>query len=49
MTRMSLPLPGNGSSMDAPVPNSLWLTLWRTVCLDLPLAWAGEVNRFLFR
>lgn len=26
-----------------------WLALWRTFWLDLPLAWASEMDRFLFR
>lgn len=31
-----------------PAENPLF-SLWRAFWLDLPLAWAGEIDRFLFR
>lgn len=31
------------------VTGAAWLAPWRAFWLDLPLAWAGEIDRFLFR
>jgi len=28
---------------------SPWFSMWRAFWLDLPLVWAGEIDRFLFR
>jgi hypothetical protein len=32
-----------------PLAEEPWQALWRALWLDLPLAWAGEIDRFLFR
>lgn len=34
---------------DLPVVEGTWRALWRAVWADLPLAWSGETDRFLFR
>lgn len=44
------PAPSDGdppSELD--VAGNAWMTLWRTVWLDLPLAWAREADRWLYR
>ncbi|MBX9933498.1 MAG: hypothetical protein K2Y56_18570 [Methylobacterium sp.] len=43
------PLPSGNGRSEFDLAQSAWLTLWRTVWLDLPLAWAGEIDRLLFR
>jgi hypothetical protein len=49
MTQILFPLLPRGLQPDWPTAENPWLTLWRTFWLDLPLAWAGEMDRFLFR
>ena len=49
MTPMALPFPPMGPRSDLDLAEAAWLVVWRTLWLDLPLAWASEVDRFLFR
>ncbi|MGH1570407.1 hypothetical protein ACRAWG_06735 [Methylobacterium sp. P31] len=49
MMPVSPPPPYRGSWLDLPVGEEPWLALWRALWLDLPLVWADEMDRFLFR
>ncbi|WP_311276058.1 hypothetical protein [Methylobacterium sp. WCS2018Hpa-22] len=49
MTPMALPFSPMGPRSDLDLAEAAWLVVWRTLWLDLPLAWASEVDRFLFR
>jgi hypothetical protein len=49
MTQMSQFDPLGVPQSDLPMSENPRLSLWRTVWLDLPLAWGREVDRFLFR
>lgn len=49
MRRMTSPPPFGASRSELPLAENPWLALWRTFWLDLPLAWAGEVDRLLFQ
>lgn len=49
MRQDSPALPSRPPRSDFELAENALLTLWRTVWLDLPLAWAGEVDRFLYR
>jgi len=40
---------GDEQPTEFDVAGQAWLTFWRTVWLDLPLAWAREADRFLYR
>ncbi|MDP4003337.1 hypothetical protein [Methylobacterium sp. NEAU K] len=42
-------VPSTVAGAALPVSGDPWLALWRTVWLDLPLAWAGEFDRCLSR
>ncbi|QGY02031.1 hypothetical protein MMSR116_09165 [Methylobacterium mesophilicum SR1.6/6] len=49
MTARPLAPPIGGLPPDLAMVEAAWLALWRTFWLDLPLAWASEMDRFLFR
>lgn len=49
MTRGSSDLPARPPSSEFELAENALLTLWRTFWLDLPLAWASEVDRLLYR
>ncbi|MHB2210840.1 hypothetical protein [Methylobacterium sp. CM6257] len=49
MMPMSPPPPYRGSGPDLPLGEDPWLAMWRALWLDLPLIWADEMDRFLFR
>lgn len=49
MTRGSSDLPARPPSSEFELAGNALLTLWRTFWLDLPLAWASEVDRLLYR
>ncbi|UIN37332.1 hypothetical protein [Methylobacterium oryzae] len=49
MRQASTTLPSHPPRSDFELAENALLTLWRTFWLDLPLAWAGEVDRLLYR
>ena len=49
MTRGSSDLPARPPSSEFELAENALLTLWRTFWLDLPLAWASEVCRLMYR
>ncbi|KZC00860.1 hypothetical protein AU375_03021 [Methylobacterium radiotolerans] len=49
MTRGSSDLPARPPSSEFDLAENALLTLWHTFWLDLPLAWASEVDRLLYR
>lgn len=49
MTRGSSALPAHPQSSEFELAENALMTLWHTFWLDLPLAWACEVDRLLYR
>lgn len=48
MTRGSSALPTPPARSEFACTENALLTMWRTFWLDLPLAWAGEIDRLLY-
>lgn len=49
MTATILPFPPWGPRPDLALVEAAWRLAWRTFWVDLPLAWASEMDRSLFR
>ncbi|MWV22939.1 hypothetical protein FVE89_13205 [Methylobacterium sp. 2A] len=49
MTRGSSALPVHPQSSTFELAGNTLMTLWRTFWIDLPLVWACEVDRLLYR
>lgn len=49
MMPIAPPPPSGDPRPGLPLAEDPWTALWRALWLDLPLVWADEMDRFLFR